>query len=133
MTIATPAVLAFYTDSQYIKFFGFIVTHPKSEKIYLIFEKKGNTLQKASDLIGNFFTSYIISENPAVKVSSSNLRNVEFSFFSEETSSMHVNFFLYFPRSDYIKPTIQDNLEGAHLNVICHLSAKVLLSAILGH
>jgi hypothetical protein len=29
MTIATPAVLAFYAAAKYIKFFQFIVTHPK--------------------------------------------------------------------------------------------------------
>jgi hypothetical protein len=29
MTIAKPTVLAFYADSKYLKFFQFIVTHPK--------------------------------------------------------------------------------------------------------
>ena len=38
MKIATLAVLAFCADSKYMKFFQFVVTHPKqkSEKICLI-------------------------------------------------------------------------------------------------
>jgi len=31
VAIATPAVLAFYADSKYIKFFQFIVTKPKPD------------------------------------------------------------------------------------------------------
>jgi len=44
-------------------------------------EKRGNTPEKASDLNENPFIIYIISENPTVQVSSSNLQNVEFRFF----------------------------------------------------
>ena len=40
MEIAIPAVLAFYVDSEYIKFFQFSVNRRKFEKICLIFEKQ---------------------------------------------------------------------------------------------
>ena len=53
MTIATRAVLAFYADSKYIKFFHLLLPtqYQTSEKICLIFEKREDTPQKASDLI----------------------------------------------------------------------------------
>ena len=84
MTIAKPAVLAFYADSKYVKFSQIIDTHPKPkcEKICQIFEKKrGSIPKKASVHIDNSFFRYIISENATVEVSSSSLQNVEFRFF----------------------------------------------------
>ena len=47
-TIAKPAVLPFYADSNYVKLFQFIVTHPKPTiwENYAWFLKKGETLAK---------------------------------------------------------------------------------------
>ena len=117
MTIVTSAVLAFYADSKYIKFFQFIVTKkPKiGENEPDFWKKMGNTPKKASDLFDNLFIRYIISENLTIEVSSSNLHSVDLRFFfSEEISSMHVYLFCIFPRGDCIKPKVRDNREGAH-------------------
>ena len=104
MTIAKPTVLAFYADSKCIKYLPFIVNHPKLIiwKKLPEFEKRRNTPQKASDLIENPFVRYIISENPNVKVSSSNLQNVNFCIAFQIKKNMvdaHL-FVLLFTRSD---------------------------------
>ena len=79
------------------KFFQFDCYPPKTKnlrKFAWFLKKKGwNIPQKSSDLIENPCIRYIILENPTVEVSSHNLRNVKFPFFSEETSSIHIYFF----------------------------------------
>ena len=129
MTIAKPAILTFYAYSKYMKFFHFIVTHPKPKmwENLLDFWKRGITPQNSSDLIENPLIKYIISENLTIEVSSSNLQSVEFRCF---------------PRCDCIKPKVQDNWAGTHSNVNLKLffrwpyilgKGEVLFSAILGH
>ena len=116
-----------------------VIQNQKSEKICLVFEKKEKHPKKASDLIENAFISCIISENPTVEVLSFNIQNVEFYIFSQETSSIHVYSFYFFPWGDCIKPKIQDNWERPHSNVNLKLffkwsyrlgQEKVLFSAI---
>ena len=62
MTIATPAVLAFYADSKYKNSFSVLLPtqNQQSEKMCLIFEKRGNTPKKARGLIENPFIRYVI-------------------------------------------------------------------------
>ena len=112
MTVATPAVLAFYADSKYIKFFPFIITHPKpkTEKIAWYLKKRGNTPKKQAILLKILLldTSY----NPTVEISSSNLRNMEFHiFFSKETSSLHV--YVFFSRGWLYQTEGQRKLRGS--------------------
>jgi hypothetical protein len=127
VTIATPAVLAFYANSKYLEFFQFIVTHPKPK----IWENWPDFLKnapppKASNLIEKVFIRYIISENFTVDVSSSNLQNVEFRIFFFQKKYCRCMFicFVFFPWGDCVKPKVQNNWEGALSSVNLKLLFK---------
>ena len=89
----------------------------KSEKIFLIFEKRGNIPKKASNLIENPFIRYIISENPIVEVSTPIFKMWNFALFQKKHRRCMFICFVFFSKRDCIKPKVQDNWEGAHSNV----------------
>jgi len=118
MTIATPTVLASYADYEYVKFFRFIVTHPKAKIWENLpdFLKRGNTSKQASDFI------------------------VKFRFFSEKNIVDTCLFVFFFSWGDCIKPKFQDKWEGTHSNINLKVffkwpyrlgQRKVFFSAIL--
>jgi hypothetical protein len=133
VTITTPAVLIFYTNSKYLEFFQFIISHLKPKiwenwpdvcKKSLFFKKSAPPPKKASDLIEKLFIRYIISENRTVDVSSSSLQNVEFGIFFKRNIVDACLFVLFFHRGECIKPKVQDNWEGAHSKVNLKLLFK---------
>jgi len=131
MTIATPTVLTFYADSKYVKFFQFVVSHlkPKIWENLPELWKKGNSSKKVTNLIESPFIRQVISDNPTIEVSSSNLQNVEFRKMWKHCRWMFICF-VFIPRGDCIKPKVQDNWEGAHSKVNVKLFFK--LTYILG-
>ena len=114
-----------------MKFFQFIVTHPKpkSRKICLIFKKRGNTFKKFSYLKSLYQIHYIREPyHRGFKLQSSEcgISHCFFFFFfffffqKKHRRCMFICcffFFFFFSRGDCNKPKVQDNWEEFRSNV----------------